>query len=52
MMRVQTEATWFGYPAIAMFFFLLAFLAALFLGVWIVLTDRKVARTRQERSGP
>ncbi len=52
MMRVQTEATWFGYPAIAMFFFLLAFLAAVGLGGWIVLTDRKVARTRRERSGP
>ena len=49
MMRVETDATWFGYPAIAMFFFLVAFVAALALGVWIVLTDRKVARTRRER---
>ncbi len=52
MMRVQTDATWFGYPAIAMFFFLLALLAATALGVWIILTDRKVARTRRERRGP
>ncbi|HET7762436.1 MAG TPA: AarF/UbiB family protein [Phycicoccus sp.] len=51
MMRVPTDTTWFGYPAIAMFFFLVAFVAALALGVWIVLTDRKVARTRRERSG-
>ncbi len=51
MMRVQTDATWFGYPAIAMFFFLLALVAAVALGVWIVLTDRKVARTRREGRG-
>jgi predicted unusual protein kinase regulating ubiquinone biosynthesis (AarF/ABC1/UbiB family) len=51
MMRVPTATTWFGYPAIAMFFFLVAFVAALALGGWIVLTDRKVARTRRERGG-
>ena len=51
MMRVETDATWFGYPAIAMFFFLLALVAAVALGVWIVLTDRKVASTRRERRG-
>jgi len=52
MMRVETDATWFGYPAIAMFFFLLALVAAVALGAWIVLTDRKVASTRRERRGP
>ncbi len=51
MMGVEADTTWFGYPAIAMVFFLLAFLAAVALGVWIVLTDRKVARTSRDRRG-
>ncbi|WEV77624.1 AarF/UbiB family protein [Janibacter cremeus] len=44
MMRVETEVTFLGFPAIAMLFFVVAVLAAVALGVHIVLTDRKVAR--------
>src|SRR5699024_4917288 len=44
MMRVETEVTFLGFPAIAMVFFVVAVLAAVALGVHIVLTDRKVAR--------
>lgn len=44
MMRVETEVTFLGFPAIAMGFFVVAVLAAVALGVHIVLTDRKVAR--------
>ena len=49
MMRVPTDHTILGYPAIAMVFFLFAVLAGATLAVWIVSTDRKVARS--ERSG-
>ncbi|MEO7069155.1 MAG: AarF/UbiB family protein [Nostocoides sp.] len=47
MMRVPTRATVLGYPMIAMGFFLFAVLTGVALGVWTVLTDRKVARTAQ-----
>ena len=44
MMRVETDARIFGFPAIAMVFFTIAVVAALALGVQIVLTDRKLGR--------
>ncbi len=43
MMRVPTEHRIWGYPAIAMVFFMFAVLAGVTLAGWIVLTDRKVA---------
>jgi predicted unusual protein kinase regulating ubiquinone biosynthesis (AarF/ABC1/UbiB family) len=45
MMRVPSTWTILGYPGIAIAFFLGAALAGAALGVWIVTTDRKVART-------
>ena len=50
MMRVETDARIFGFPAIAMVFFTIAVVAALALGVQIVLTDRKLARTHRPGS--
>lgn len=44
MMRVESEVTFLGFPAIAMVFFTAAVLAAIALGVHIMLTDRKVAQ--------
>lgn len=44
MMRVPTDHRILGYPAIAMVFFTFAVLAGATLALWIVLTDRKVAR--------
>lgn len=44
MMRVPTDHRILGYPALAMVLFSFAVLAGAALGVWIVLTDRKVAR--------
>lgn len=44
MMRVPTDHRILGYPAIAMVFFIFAVLAGATLALWIVLTDRKVAR--------
>lgn len=44
MMRVPSDHRVFGYPAIAMVFFTFAVLAGTALGIWIVLTDRKVAQ--------
>ncbi|MGN7248728.1 ABC1 kinase family protein [Janibacter anophelis] len=51
MMRVETDVTILGFPAIAMVFFIAAVLAAVALGVHIVLTDRKVARTHPSSRG-
>lgn len=45
LMQVQTDQRIGGYPAIALVFFVLAVLGALALTVWILVTDRKVART-------
>ncbi|MBM6544864.1 AarF/ABC1/UbiB kinase family protein [Janibacter sp. YIM B02568] len=50
MMRVETDARIFGFPAIAMVFFTIAVVAAIALGVQIVLTDRKLARTHRPSS--
>ncbi len=50
LMQVQTDQRIGGYPAIAMVFFVVAVLGAGALVVWIVVTDRKVART-ELRSG-
>jgi ubiquinone biosynthesis protein len=50
LMRVPTEHHVFGYPAVAMLFFTLAVLGGVALGVWIVVTDRKVARTALQTS--
>lgn len=50
MMRVETDARIFGFPAIAMVFFTIAVVAAVALGVQIVLTDRKLARTHRPGS--
>jgi ubiquinone biosynthesis protein len=48
MMRVETDTRILGFPAIAMVFFTFAVLAGLALGIQIVLTDRRVARTGQQ----
>lgn len=48
MMRVPSGTQVLGYPAIAMFFFLFAVVAGGALATWIVLTDRKVARSTDE----
>ena len=52
MMRVETDTRIFGFPAIAMLFFTFAVIAGTALGVQIVLTDRKVARTAQHNAAP
>ena len=52
MMRVETDSRVFGFPAIAMLFFTFAVVAGTALGIHIVLTDRKVARTAQHSSTP
>lgn len=41
MMHVETSFTLFGYPAIAMFFFIVAALGALGLVAQILLKDRR-----------
>lgn len=51
MMRVPSSWTLLGYPGIAILFFLLAALAGAALAVWIIATDRKVARTDQHQKG-
>ncbi len=51
MMRVPSPHTVLGYPAIAMFCFTFAVLAGAALALWIVLTDRKVARVERSRPG-
>uniref|UniRef100_UPI0035689FB7 hypothetical protein n=1 Tax=Nocardioides sp. TaxID=35761 RepID=UPI0035689FB7 len=48
MMRVPSDHRIWGYPAIAMVFFMFAVLAGAALALWIVLTDRKVARAARE----
>jgi ubiquinone biosynthesis protein len=50
MMRVPSDHRVFGYPAIAMVFFTFAVLAGTALGIWIVLTDRKVAQAAGQSS--
>jgi len=52
MMRVPGGARVLGLPAVALFFFTFAVLAGIALTVWIVTTDRKVARTAKERRRP
>jgi ubiquinone biosynthesis protein len=52
MMRVETDSRIFGFPSIAMLFFTFAVVAGVALGIQIVLTDRKVARTAQHSSTP
>lgn len=51
MMRVPSAWTLFGYPGLAMVFFLFAFCAGIAMAVWILMTDRKVARTHHP-AGP
>jgi predicted unusual protein kinase regulating ubiquinone biosynthesis (AarF/ABC1/UbiB family) len=50
MMRVPTDHEILGYPAIAMGLFSFAVLAGAALSTWIVVTDRRVART--DRTAP
>lgn len=50
MTRVPSSWTVLGYPGIAILFFLLAALAGVALAVWIVTTDRRVARTHPDRT--
>lgn len=45
LMQVPTDNRILGYPAIAIVLFLLAVLGGVALAAWIVVTDRKVART-------
>ncbi|GAA1152343.1 ABC1 kinase family protein [Nocardioides aquiterrae] len=45
LMQVPTDTTILGYPAIAIVLFTLAILGGVALAAWIVVTDRKVART-------
>lgn len=49
MMRVPGGSRILGLPAVALFFFTFAVLAGVALTVWIVSTDRKVARTGREQ---
>lgn len=43
-MRIPTDNRLFGYPAVALLFFTVAVLLGLGLAVWIVLSDRRIAR--------
>jgi predicted unusual protein kinase regulating ubiquinone biosynthesis (AarF/ABC1/UbiB family) len=54
LMRVPTHHHVLGYPALAIVLFLLAILGGGVLAAWIVVTDRKVARTelRAQRDVP
>ena len=45
LMQVPTDTRIAGYPAIAIVLFMLAVLGGVALAAWIVVTDRKVART-------
>ncbi|WP_313404478.1 AarF/ABC1/UbiB kinase family protein [Aeromicrobium sp.] len=45
MMRIPSTWTVLGYPGLAMVFFLFAVCAGIAMAVWVVMTDRKVART-------
>jgi len=49
MMRVPSKWTILGYPGLAMVFFLFAVCAGIALAVWVVMTDRRVARTDHAR---
>jgi predicted unusual protein kinase regulating ubiquinone biosynthesis (AarF/ABC1/UbiB family) len=51
LIQVPTEHRFLGYPVIAMVLFAVAVLGGGSLAVWIVVTDRKVART-ERRSPP
>lgn len=51
MMRIRTDWTIGGLPAVAMLFFTFAVVAGTALGVSIVLGDRKVARKEYSRTG-
>lgn len=50
-MRVESEVTLLGYPAVAMVFFLLAAVGGLVLIVSVVVTDRRDARRRSGSAG-
>ena len=54
LMQVPTESRLFGYPTMAIVLFMLAILGGIALATWIVVTDRKVARTelRAEKDTP
>ena len=53
MMRVPSTVTVLGYPAVAMFFFLLAAVCGLVLVVSVVVTDRRDARrSARQNKGP
>ena len=54
LMLVPTDSRLLGYPAIAIVLFALAILSGIALATWIVVTDRKVARTelRANRDTP
>lgn len=54
LMQVPTHSRILGYPAIAIVLFTVALLGGVALAVWIVVTDRKVARTelRAEKDVP
>ncbi len=45
LMQVPTDHRIFGYPAVAIILFVVAILGGAVLSAWIVVTDRKVART-------
>jgi hypothetical protein len=52
IIQVPTQHRFLGYPVIAMVLFALAVLGGGALALWIVVTDRKVARTeRRPQSG-
>jgi ubiquinone biosynthesis protein len=52
MMRVPSSWTLLGYPGLAIVCFLFAVCAGLAMAVWIVTTDRKVARTEHPNGPP
>jgi hypothetical protein len=54
LMRVPTSHRLLGYPAVAIVLFMLALVGGVVLAAWIVVTDRKVARTelRAQRDVP
>lgn len=47
VIQVPSQHEWLGYPVVAMVLFALAVLGGAALAVWIVVTDRKVARTER-----
>lgn len=52
IMRVPSKWTVLGYPGLAMLCFLFAVCAGVAMAVWILLTDRKVARTEHPAGRP